>query len=126
MTETKTGRIKKQGEAWKPPNFWTEEENDSLEQGLKLYGKNMLKLQEHLPNRSKKEIENKYNYKRKHMKDNEAEKSELTEILAKVKPKNEIDQKYWTEEEHLLFEEAIKSHGVDKNHIHKMVSTRTI
>ena len=54
--KVKAGITKEQGESRKPSNFWTEEENDQLEQGLKLYGKNMLKLQEHLPNKNKKEI----------------------------------------------------------------------
>ena len=123
----KAGVIKEQGEARKPDNFWTEEENDKLEQGLKLYGKNMLKLQKHLPFRSKKEIVNRFrSCKRKLKKVNAAEACELSEILAKAKPKNERNENFWSEEEHLLFEEAIKMHGVDKYQIYKMVHTRTL
>ena len=60
------------------------------------------------------------------MKDNKAQKSDLLEILTKVKPMHERNEKFWSEEEHLLLEEAIKMHGVDKDKIHKMVPTRTI
>ena len=60
------------------------------------------------------------------MKESTAEANELAEVLAKLKPMHEIDQKYWSEEEHLLFEEAIKMHGVDKDQIHQMVTTRSI
>ena len=87
----------------------------------------MLKLQEHLPNRSEKEIRTKLTIFKRFLKnDNKAKGSELSEILAKVKPKNEIDSKFWSELEHYMFEEAIKRHGVDKDQIHKMVPTRTI
>ena len=50
----------------------------------------------------------------------------MSEILAKVKPMHEINEKFWSEEERLFFEEAIKMHGVDKDQIHKMVPTRTV
>ena len=87
----------------------------------------MLKLQEHLPNRSKKEIVSKLQrYKKNLKKTTKAEAYDVSEILAKVKPKNEIDSKFWSELEHYMFEEAIKRHGVDKDQIHKMVPTRTI
>ena len=32
---------------------------------------------------------------------------------------------WWTEKEKLLFDEAVKKHGVDKDQIHKMVTART-
>ena len=35
-------------------------------------------------------------------------------------------KKFWTEAENLLFEEAVKKHGVDKDKIHKMFPTRTV
>ena len=77
----KAGLIKEQGEGRKPRALWTEEENDYL----KLYGKNMLKLQEHLPNKSNKQIEDKYNnYKKKLKKESTAATSELLDILNKV------------------------------------------
>ena len=56
----KKGRTKKMAEARKPYNFWTEEELEQLEQGLKLHGKDVLKLQEHLPNKSRQEIQSKF------------------------------------------------------------------
>jgi len=36
------------------------------------------------------------------------------------------NKKFWTEAENLLFEEAVKKHGLDKDQIHKMVPTRTV
>ena len=106
------GKIKPQGEERKPFNFWTKEETDFLEKGLKLHGKNVVKLHEHLPNRSHKEIKNKYSRHNKTLeKQKKSNNSELMEILEKV------HEKYWTEAENLLFEEAVKKHGVDKDQI---------
>jgi len=84
------------GEARKPHNFWTEEETEQLEQGLKLHGKDVLKLREHLPNKSNREIQGKFQSIRKSLrKDNQSDKSDLLEILEKER------DMYWTKDEHL-------------------------
>ena len=92
-----------------------------MNNGLKLHGKNMLKLQEHLPNRSRKEIKNKFRiYKKTLEKQKTSANSELMEILEKE------HEKFWKKEEKLLFEKGVKKHGVDFRKIHQMIPTRTV
>ena len=80
----RNGHIKPQVEDKKPPNQWMEEEIDQLIKGLKLYGKDVLKFQEHLPNRSHREIQKKLiTYKKSLEKLNKSENEEILEILTK-------------------------------------------
>ena len=121
INNMKAGRIKEQGEARKPMNIWTEKELEQLEQGLKLHGKDVLKLREHLPNKSNKEIIRKFQTVKEGLKkDNKVENLELVEILTKG------EEKFWTKDEHLSFEQAVTKFGVDKDQIHKMVPSRTL
>ena len=85
-----------------------------------MYGKDIVKLGEYIPTKTRCQIQKQYGkVKAKLQKNIDFENADLFEIL------DSNPTKYWTEQEMHLLEKTVKSHGVHYDRIFETLKTKS-